>query len=356
MKHAALAILPVLLAGCVTPTDGPTGSGSGPDDPTTDGTGMGPAPGGTDPGTGDASSGVAGACDLSTHRCVSPVPDGWSGPVAALRRGENDCSGNYDRPDLVTWEDVTGDPAQCSCECGAPSGGECEAYAEAPIYLVLDEPPYDANLDGCKHTEFTHVLDPAVTFGSFDGVDARFLVEPPAVETPGQCTPVDGTLTESFPELERSGTVERCAPSAEVEASCDDGSWCAPEPGAAFETALCIFAAGTQDCPSGTYSERHVSSAGVDDTRACGGCSCAPAQGERCDDAAVEVTLSGSPSGTTTLAADGECNLVDVSPNQGISGLEILSGEPIGGDCGAESAAAGVVVPTDPVTICCTPS
>src|SRR5262249_5711969 len=95
----------------------------------------------------------------------------------------------------------------------------------------------------------------------------------PAVAEPG-CTAIqpptpDGGLSKSY----------AVACIGQGPGACATGLFCVP-PATGFH--VCVAQQGDDDCPSSTYTEKHLAFAGVDDTRSCSVCTCGAPSGGKC--------------------------------------------------------------------------
>lgn len=329
---------------------------TGDDDAETGGDETGDGDDDDDAETGGASTGGEPSCEDMGGACAPAFPDGWDGPVV-LRPwvdGEAvECDGDYDvtvAADL--GYDLAADPAECVCDCGAPTGGSCDGEVSVFETGVLDGGcwPFGAAQIATMEANSVEVLNETGNGGSF-GV-AFEITDAPAYSG-GTC---EETESETLPEVAFEQHFTLCA-GAGSDDPCEDDERCTPIPEAPAEAALCIWAPGDLACPSGWgYPDKTLGYEGYDDMRSCTACGCGPGTGE-CTDGSMNVQLLYEAMGTITalnLEPDASCvplgpdftvlqaAWVGVVPDEDEIGCDPIGGVP-----------SGNVAPADPVTVCC---
>jgi hypothetical protein len=366
MKSIFAVCLPLLLGACVEPTannlpipsDASTGTddpstSEGPTDSTESGQDTGPSEetdGEVETTSDDSTGDPEPSCDLETSVCVSNVPAGWQGPVARIDAAHpSGCHAGFDTATLQGFADVVADPALCACDCGSPSGGECEGTIVVetyPIYLSQNGVTCVTMFDSYEIP--TGEMQPFLE--SYDNADMRVIGYPPAVALAGDCDALSEPPVVSDPQ--REGLVQACEPSAAL-GSCDADTMCVPRPSHPFEQGVCIWTEGDEPCPAGTdFAERTVMYTEVSDTRGCSECSCSAAIGEACDEATVNLwRLADLP---VTVPADGNCQYADLGSSDAWTVIIVDPDEPSGGSCESEGGEPqGLVAPAAAITFCC---
>ena len=382
-KTLLLLALPTLMTACVEPErfDGEPMDGTGTEGAAAGDTGApeddmedpdadtgGPAeetdgdetggPGDETGGPGDETGGPEEpVCNPATHQCIDPVPAGWNGPIRAKDpSAEAGCGAGWDTEEDIVFDGAFAPESDCTCECGAPSGGTCETETDALEYGEF----FGANEDGCETPTREFTLDESWTNPLGDsamGWNVRWRVYPPDVASAGECSPDAETFSETDYPIQLAAEREVCGTVATDDACPEDGL-CVPQGDARFESGVCVWQDGDVECPAGEFTERTVVHTEVEDTRECGECSCGTATGEACDDA--EVRLWYEPwDREYFFNADWQCR--HVQPQQGavfsgeyLDTMHLLPGEPSGGSCPGLRDALGGVEAINPVTICCT--
>lgn len=325
-------------------TAGPTSST---DPSTTDGTTVDPdttvGPDTDDPTTDTETTGPA-ACGTG-NVCAPEVPAGWAGPVVWAETATEDpqpaCPEAYAELAFNAFDDLQAPPAECTCECGEPSGVNC-------ANLTLEFHDGSSSCAGSADDEYSIGALGACSAGpNIVQSNRYFEVEDPGV-TGGSCTPMDSV---QVPAAGFSQTSTVCGGVVAADGTCEVGEACLPVPPDGFESRICVWQEGDQECPAGGYADRFVRHAEFADSRNCTTCSC------------------GTPTGSC------EGNVV-LWPSSNCSGMFIAGTVPIGGTCvqaadSVDSAEAGTLTvqdaacapmggvptgeaePDEPFTLCC---
>jgi hypothetical protein len=334
-----------MVAGCTTVGNGEEGFGdvTGGTDPvsttmrvtaasaTDEGTDDGPVSSpSTTPTTAESSEGNSDGCGAGSM-CMTTVPDDWFGPVV-VHMGDPDedppeCGEAYPNAGLTLLSGYADPgPAQCDCACNLDVASSCVSY-------VYD---YDAS---CSTFENFYQLNMDCQAAEVDG-GAWFYMY-------AQGTPTcHGEVTETIPDPIWDAKVMTCR-DAELGAECDAGV-CTPMAPEGFESGVCIYREGQQECPEGDYSVAYQHHSGVEDDRDCSYCACGSGSGT-CD-GSLDVYGSADCTGAAQAAALNVCT-------QGISGGHSVSINFTGmGSCpiAMPSMPEGTITATGEFTFCCT--
>lgn len=353
-------------------TDGGSESPASSDEDATGGDSTGaPASGdaGTDAGTtgdGDSSTGLIDdsestggppACDLATHRCIGPAPEGWNGPVE-MATGPADaplvaCADPSDAAAITAFADLSAPPALCGCDCGTPQGAECDAVTTIAYYPnPLTGPfagmhPSNSNVNDCNYPGWWFDLEDVSLVEAAGETPSRWIATAPEV-IGGSCS---ASAEVEIPVASFATRIQACGLVAERVDVCEDDGICVPQSAAPFEAPACIWQTGAQECPMDSeYSVRTVWSTDVDDDRGCSACGCGNPTDQSCDDATAYVWTGFS---SHEIAADGVCRYIGDSGD--VTAVSFSAGNPSGGTC-QESGGdpQGGATATGPITTCCT--
>jgi hypothetical protein len=338
-------------------SSGSSGSGSGSGGTTEDATMIADdaIPGATDD-AGDASSdaGEAGddageasddAAPVTTtcaagQTCVDLAPTGWTGYVQLLLgagdAGAGACAAPYAVSQTTGIADPLGAPADCSsCNCLAGDAGpiQCSVgIATANLLCTANGPTSPAGQDTCTGVSGGN--------GSATG--------PTVTSSTGTCAPASALAPPSAPPaVVCTPGGDAGAPGADATAgsTCDSTQACATPfvARAGSPSGVCIFQAGLQTCPPGSYSELHIVGSSVADSRGCS-CGCVdptcPTDGyitgytsSNCSgnpaitfDAGTPCKSFGNVNGSTAFIYhpshnpfSGACTTVDAGPSGGVA-------------------------------------
>lgn len=266
--------------------------------------------------------------------CLTSPPEGWFGPVAINKVTPGDiapqCADGY--PDagltLLSGYHDPG-PANCDCECTLSGANSCFSY-------VYDMDP------SCNYQTFLQLTMDCHPFAVDGGVYFSSFAQGNAF--------CQGMVTEDVPPPEWDEQITTCKTDA-LGDTCGDGGVCAPTPPDGFESSLCIYMEGEQECPPGDFSEQFIHHSGVEDDRNCTYCGCGMAA------ASCMGSLNVYASADCTGAAIANCGLNVCTP--GVAG-----GQSVAIDYGAEGVcpvmtppeAEGSIAVTGPFTYCCQPA
>lgn len=279
------------------------------------------------------------------YQCVEAPPPGWSGPVE-LFTGSNpptNCAAPYGMAVFEGGVGPVADAAACTCGCEVDAatmgcGAAPLVYYNGASGCTGAPCASDSVGAACKKS------DPSACSGT-----AQAIIGQPGTFG-GTCA---AWVDASAPPWSWMLGALACSTGSPADAGgCAAGMICTPSP----DTALCIYsqgsAAGPMGCPDGgPYGVSYVLYGGVDDTRGCLGCSCAPSG--TCSGTLLNYNSDLSCSGTTqTLPVPSGC----VTPYSSLGGT-YWSGS-IGlqnPTCSIEGGApTGAVTQKEPTTFCCT--
>jgi hypothetical protein len=277
-------------------------------------------------------TGVIGECGPMAA-CVTQPPEGWYGPVA-IALGESgsmgpECVDGYpdNGPTLLRGYTDPG-PAECSCECMLNGASSCFSYV------------YDMN--GCSTYEtFLQITQDCHAFAINGGAYYTSFAQ-----GMGFC---QGMVTEDLPAPIWEAQITTCK-MEDVGVSCGEGGVCAPAAPEGFESALCIYMEGENECPAGDFTEQFVTYSGVDDTRNCTNCACGMAA------ATCMGALQVYASDDCTGAPLGEC--ANNSCNAALNGGGSVAVDYGDGICPVMTPpmAEGTITTTGAFTYCCQPA
>jgi hypothetical protein len=233
---------------------------------------------GTDAGDagegGDDSAPVTTIC-AAGQTCVDLAPTGWTGYVQLLLgtvdAGAGACAGPYAVSQATGIADPVGPPADCSsCNCLAGDAGpiQCSVgIATANLLCTPNGPTSPIVQDTCTAVSEGNGSATAPTVTSSTGTCApASALAPPTAPPAVVCAPGNDGGT---PGGDAGASGADAAPGA----TCDSTQACATPfvAPAGSPSGVCIYQAGVQTCPPGSYSELHVVGSSLTDSR---GCSC----------------------------------------------------------------------------------
>ena len=171
--------------------------------------------------------------------------------------------------------------------------------------------------------------------------------------TGGNCQPQD--IDVFVPELRWKRLGWACGGGA-LGGGCGDGRVCAPRPQRGFRPGQCISRPGDNECPAGSYSEKHVYYERATDDRGCEACSCSAPKGGTCS-ATVELYSDLPATICNNKVASipaGRC--VDLKSNPTLAGRRAIIGATTNGTCQPQGGAPrGSATEVAPMTFCCVP-
>jgi hypothetical protein len=134
-----------------------------------------------------------------------------------------------------------------------------------------------------------------------------------------------------------------------------------PAQKAPFDEQLCVYQRGDLACPAGPYRNKSVYFTGVDDTRSCTACDCSSPTATTCSGSMQLYTDQSCNADETTLSTVLECSALAPDPTppsppyMSLRSVRYTGTANADGHCTANpSTPAGRVIPTDPITLCCT--
>jgi hypothetical protein len=265
------------------------------------------------------------------------VPPTWNGPVI-LYDGDPaavpSCPPEHPTVAYTGHASLVPEPAACAaCTCAAPIV-TCTPHR---VHLYDDA--------GCNHEVGTLVQPLPAQCGPMappSGTQAATINAPTVSATP--CVASGGDKTLPPPKWQRAAIA--CIGGG-LGGGCGPGKFCTAAPVAPFVGALCVFRSGDHGCPGG-FSDKHLFTDTVTDTRDCGACSCG-APTASCD-AVTRVYAAASCGGAPAdLPNDGSC--VAVSASSASLELEVTKS----GSCAPSGGAPiGTITEGDvETTVCC---
>jgi hypothetical protein len=304
---------------------------------------------GTDSSSDGATSDVISSPDSSatcSGVCADVVPSGWSGPVTLFDQTGSTapaCPSSFPTDAYDGNAGLNVPNPTCGCTCSAGAGAQC---GSSDIEFFQDF----ACAMSCSGGGSVG-LPTGLCFGSTGcaGNAGGLILVPPSIVYAGTCSPQP---TSSIPPATWTTTARGCA-TTPIAGSCSSGGVCVATPPSPFAS-VCIFQAGMQTCPGGSYSVSHVFYGGVSDSRACSTCSCGSPTGTSCTGSQVTLFGSGNCSGTTaTVSNIAGCQSVGVAVT---SVEETTAPTANNGSCAASGGqASGTATPATPTTVCCSP-
>ncbi|WP_172304750.1 hypothetical protein [Pseudenhygromyxa sp. WMMC2535] len=294
-------------------------------------------------------------CDASSI-CVDPVPDGWNGPVAhdVTPASQNpSCGEGYSMTAVTAASELDPGAFECGCSCEA-TGASCPTSGTLEIW----------DLDGCSGTpDHTVVLSEAnacqsitgnlPTSLSDDGGSSKplaldwFGMQPSAI-LGGTCqAEISADIGPAAFEVEYL----ICEPAGSLPACAISEGLCAPVPASPLEPGVCIWKAGVEECPAGSYSNKVEIYGGIEDSRSCEGCDCGDPVGECTATINLQELDDNDCVGLFTVSAE-DCTPSDTAD---VELATFNPGEPEA-SCDGEGVAeqVGEVAASEPYTLCCT--
>jgi hypothetical protein len=323
-------------------TAGPTSST---DPSTTDGTTVDPdttvGPDTDDPTTDTETTGPA-ACGTG-NVCAPEVPAGWAGPVVWAETATEDpqpaCPEAYAELAFNAFDDLQAPPAECTCECGEPSGVNCAA-------ISLELHGSDSSCIGAPDDTFTISASGACNNGPASSGGRYWEVADPGISG-GECSVMDSVRV---PAAGFGETSTVCTGASVDGGECAGSDTCVPVPPKGFEPRLCIWQQGDVECPAGGYEDRFVRHAEFSDDRNCTTCTCGDPEGDCAGTVRLWTSGSCSPTSAGNISIGAGCT-VSVGSTQGASAVNLTvedaSCAPSGG------VPSGEAEPDDPYTLCC---
>jgi hypothetical protein len=300
-------------------------------------------------GSGSGGQGGGDTCD---GVCVSPVPTGWQGYVAATMLGKDtplpDCDVAW--PSQTDWKTgmLNGPPASCSaCNCSDPMGGHCNltqvgvaVYNDGTCTLSLGTSP--VTTQNCT------------AIGLLNGLTS-FKAKLVGSSLPSQsyCTADGGNP--AIPPAYFDKHARLCGDPG-ISTGCANGRQCLPAPPPAFP-GLCIYQTVndgvTVACPNG-FSPAPDFYSGLADSRGCTACTCGPPVAQTCEMSA-QITAGTTCNPSAPPIYPGTCNGPFATANLAAS-VMVSAGTPKNGTCNPSvSSPTGAASGTGRTVVCCLP-
>lgn len=283
-------------------------------------------------------------------RCIPPLPNQWSGPVALYSGTDQSrtCPGSWPTLTIDGGEgSITAPPASCTdCSCGAAQNVSCTVTVS-----FWDNPACTGTADGTA-TPTPNACQPVPAYT----LQHNAAQAGPETGTGGSCPATGGTPSVAPASFDTRWLL---CEGATFGAGCTGvGEACAPLPGTPFAQTLCIYRSGNRTCDTlAPFTEKRTGYDGIVDTRDCTNCTCSAPQGATCSGGSIELyepdtntTCSGAIG--STLALNGVC---DTSINWPAS-MIYRPGTSSGGSCTEGGGLPTGSATTDNlITLCCLP-
>ena len=293
--------------------------------------------------------------DCGDFTCAPSAPNGgWVGPLAIWQGSGSppSCANASGFPLEVANANagIKGSASCPSCSCDAPQGVACQVGA-AQLYR-------DSTCAGASGT-LTIAQGNCTAFVSlsYDPASVRWGSAPPGG---GACVPKT-TGSASFPPVAWDTQMRACGDPTPNKGGCAAGT-CVPRQQAPFGQAMCVYQRGDLPCPVGAYSVKSVYYTGADDARGCSACGCSSPTGTTCTGTMKLYTDQNCSVDETTLTNVLECSPLAPDPTppsppyMSLRSVVYTGTASSTGSCLVQpSVQTGAAIPTDPVTLCCTP-
>jgi hypothetical protein len=197
--------------------------------------------------------------DCDAFSCVDPAPPDWSLVAFSDSTTLRSCPDGFGSSRDLKSATGTG-PATCACNCGgSPScaSGSIGFEFGGATCTGADSPQTFGVEGTCEKLDAN---------GFAVGANTNAKVTPPS--GPASCSPTQPPA----PSPLKSSRV--CAPPPRVGGGCRDGQVCAPRADDGFT--VCVEKSGANSCPA-SYPNGRRAGDSANDTRTCGGCTCAKA-------------------------------------------------------------------------------
>jgi hypothetical protein len=292
-------------------------------------------------------------CPVATHQCIELAPDGWSGPAlrADALAGETPptCPADYSDATPTTLHGLSAD-GSCACTCGNAATLAC---SDARIEGRDDSSQLNCQITQCLpgSCPSTTLTPNTCTTFSPASAEPRYKQFRGSV-TSGTCEP--GTPADNLNPAAFSDQTSLCSASAAaLGEGCAMGSTCAELAPDGFDAEMCIFQAGTHDCPEGSiFSERLLTFDSIDDQRSCDTCDCDVGVGGTCGTIAIYTNSTNCSTAGIALSATCTDNLGGAVPRAEYH--VAASGHPCE-PVAASPPPTGEATGADPTTVCCVP-
>ncbi|UQA61676.1 hypothetical protein [Polyangium aurulentum] len=309
--------------------------------------------------------------------CVPATSNEWSPPRLVWfgnPEEEPPCPEQASVIDYKGFADLHVPDLQCpTCQC-EPSTGTCSPPRKFTFNL------HACNLPGPTGTTFyaptdwdgtcdaTNQIPPGLVCPV--GTDCMASVHLGAVKKTDSCTAVEmpqPTPEATSPQWQTLALVCGGSPPAHESACHNPAQTCAAvSMPAAANFRRCVYKRGENDCPAGSYIDKHTFYDRYNDARSCSACKCSPPKDSGCigwmkffKDPSCTGIATGhwvaqykEPEDENQMSCDDfPLNLLGSLASKQLESMDYIPGtcEPSGGE------PEGEVIPTDPTTICCIP-
>jgi hypothetical protein len=267
--------------------------------------------------------------------CSAPLPSGWTGPVALKLSDDANvtCASPFDVIGPSGSALPSGAPVTCGgCSCGHEP---CDS-----LKLALSQ-------DGACSTTAPNLFVAYKTAcaGLSPTAAASVLVQLLPTLQNVTCAPSGGGVLTKSPAVFNKHVL-LCAPSPSS-GGCDGGT-CLPKPPAGFDPRICIYRAGSLECPA-SYSKAIEFGSTIADGRTCTPCACGapaatcPASLAFYGDNACASSFLGKAANTGVCVVLGGASVT-------VSAINVAAQSPC---APVQAAPTGGVTIADPITVCC---
>lgn len=283
--------------------------------------------GGVGGGGSGGTAGEAGTPCPTTHVCVSPVPSGWTGPIADV--GEAPCPAEWASEQTFLHDGLNAPAAQCECTC--------TPKVNCPTSLTF----HTYGTGSCSAPTGGAALAP-------NTCKAATTLPYNTVSLAAATAACGATVSEYIPEATWANHHRLCSGAQSAGTCANDGELCVSKPNGK----LCVYQEGDLPCPAG-YETKTVAYTGAEDDRDCPAtCSCAPAGTAKCVSTVTTYSSMDCTSGGLTGT------LVSGTSLGGCIGSSVKGGaitQSQTGTCSPPTLSpSGAATPKGATTICCT--
>lgn len=309
---------------------------------------------------GDGGDGVDGGMARCAS-CVDPPPAGWTGPITLVRNSFGQAAEcPPDAPNILFEGRPEPSPLACAtCTCDEPEG-----TCTLPTTWTISSRDCSDPTNGIKTT----MNPPAGWDGTCTGANAiapgKMCGSELCVRSVSVSKPVieekPCTAHETVPDMPipRARAIDTDTPWMRICAGALPSSACAKQPEkvcspTSASQSSCVWRTGEHACPTG-FAERIVIYDKMEDTRACGACTCDAPSGGFCE---VKWRIYKGPNCTMDYSAFVSTNMTpachDFLAGDALTGQSAEITEYTKGTCAPHREIKGDVQLVEPATICC---
>jgi hypothetical protein len=234
--------------------------------------------------TGTEASAACTANGELAADCHESVPAGWVGPFVRLAMevsGEDvACPAAYPEAAFIAHAGLSAPDPVCNGCTFKPEVEACTVKLAAFADVKCITPDADGVVSIAPDRCYAYAdLLPSPETKAF-GVEALEFPTP-------SCAPMEAADPQ-ISEVQWEESVAFCGGAQKLEGECEAGQECWPGTDEDDTGERCIAIEGDLECPGGTYANRFVYYAGIEDTRSCGTCAAEPGEGNV--DCGVQLT------------------------------------------------------------------